>query len=192
MPTRQLRSLTILLVLVACAGACRRGGTAGPAVAPPAAPLAATALLYFDNSGGIQDSIREAIRDAESFQRIWTRATSRQPSPPPLPEVDFDRAMVFVVSNGRMTLEDMIRVDSVGVHVEESASGRRERVMQLIVRTIRGCGGFDSPAYPLAIVRVERFEGPLRVTERRERAEGCTGAGVLPPAKTLAIRLHDE
>lgn len=192
MPRRQLRSLTFLLLLVVCAGGCRRGGASGPAAAPPPAPVAPAALLYYDNSGGIQDSIREAVRDAESFQRIWTRATSSQASPPPLPQIDFDRAMVFVVSNGRMTPEDMIRVDSVGVHEEVSASGRRERVMQLIVRTVRGCGGFDSPAYPLAIVRVERFDGPIRVTERRERAEGCSGAALPRAADNLAMALRHE
>lgn len=193
MPNRDLRSLALLLLLLLAAGAaCRRGGTPTPATAPPAAPVTPAALLYFDNSGGIQDSLREPIRDAESFQRIWTRATSRQPSPPPLPQVDFRRAMVLVVSNGRMTPEDIIRVDSVGVHEEVSATGRREPVMQVTVRTIRGCGGFDSPAYPLAIVRVERFDGPIRITERRERAEGCTGAALAPVVGPLAVWMRDD
>jgi hypothetical protein len=29
----------------------------------------------------------------------------------------------------------------------------------------------------VALVRVERFDGPIRFTERRERAEGCPAAG---------------
>ena len=145
-------------------------------------------MLYYDNSGGIQDSLREVVRDAETFQRIWARATSTQSSPPAMPEVDFDRSMLLVVSTGRMTPEDMVRVDSVGVHEEVGATGRRERVMQAIVRTIRGCGGFTSDAYPLAIVRVARFEGPVRFTERRERAEGCMGAALDGQGPALAGR----
>lgn len=178
MPNRLLQRLAIVLLCAAVIGGCRRGGAAPapPPAAPPAAPVAATALLYYDNSGGVQDSLREVVRDAQALQRLWTRATSRQPSPPALPDIDFQRQMVLVVANGRMTPEDAIRVDSVGVHEEVSAGGQRERVMQVIVRTVRGCGGFTADAYPLAIVRVERFTGPIRWTERRERAEGCTGA----------------
>ncbi len=185
MPTRRLLATVVLLLALPAAG-CRRGGPPAPRAAPPAAPLAPAALLYYDNSGGIQDSLREVVRDAETFQRIWTRATSTQGSPPAMPDVDFDRSMLLVVSTGRMTPEDMVRVDSVGVHEEISATGSRQRVMQAIVRTIRGCGGFTSDAYPLAIVRVGKFEGPVRFTERRERAEGCTGAAAEGPGPILA------
>lgn len=165
---------------------CRRGGTAAPAAAPAAAPVAPAALLYYDNGGGVQDSLRLVVRDAATYRQIWTQATSTQASPPAAADVDFDRAMLLVVANGRMTPEDMIRVDSVGVHQEVSPSGSRQRVMQAIVRTIRGCGGFTSDAYPVAIVRVERFDGPVRFTERRERAEGCGGATRDLPAPMLA------
>lgn len=177
MPISRLVPLALLLASAVAPVGCRRGSAPVPAGPPPAAPVAPAALLYYDNSGGIQDSLREVVRDASSFGDYWTRATSTQASPPAQPAVDFGRAMVLVVSGGRMTPEDMIRVDSVGVHEEVGASGRRERVMQAIVRTIRGCGGFTADAYPLAIVRVERFDGPVRFTERRERAEGCVGAG---------------
>lgn len=174
---RHLRQAVLLAALFALPG-CGRGGGATPpvAAAPPAAPLASTALLYYDNSGGIRDSMRRVVRDPEEFRQIWRQATSTQSSPPALPAVDFDRGMLLVVSTGRMTPEDLVRVDSVGVHEEVSAGGARQRVMQAIVRTIRGCGGFSSDAYPLAIVQVERFDGPVRFTERRERAEDCAAA----------------
>lgn len=172
-PARLRLSLAAVLLLAGCG---RGGGAAPPAAAPAAAPIAPAALLYYDNGGGIQDSIRRVVRDEAEFRQLWTRATSTQPSPPPAPDVDFRRSMLLVVSNGRMTPEDLIRVDSVGVRQEVSPSGSRQRVMGAIVRTIRGCGGFNAEAYPLAIVRVERFEGDVRFDERRERAEGCTGA----------------
>lgn len=176
-------------VLSACGGG--GGGAAGlPSVAmgpPPAAPIEPAALLYYDNGGGIQDSLRMTIRDAAQFQDVWRRATSTQPSPPPLPEIDFNRSMVLVVSTGRMTPEDMVRVDSVGVYQEARETGGTQRVMQAIIRTIRGCGGFNSDAYPVAIVRVERFDGPIRFTERRERAEGCSGAFLDGAVPTFAV-----
>lgn len=173
---RSYQHIALLAALTVLPGCHRGGGISAPPAAPPAAPIAPAALLYYDNGGGIQDSLRLIVRDVETFRDIWTRATSTQPSPPAMPDVDFRRSMLLVISTGRMTPEDMVRVDSVGVHQEVSPSGNRERVMQAIVRTIRGCGGFNSDAYPLAIVQVERFEGPVRFTERRERAEGCTGA----------------
>lgn len=184
---RMIRFLLLAPVLMILS-ACGRGGGAAPPPAPAAAPIAPASLLYYDNGGGVQDSLRLVVRDAETYRQIWTRATSTQASPPAAPEIDFDRAMLLVVANGRMTPEDMIRVDSVGVHQEVSPSGSRQRVMQAIVRTIRGCGGFTSDAYPVAVVRVERFDGPVRFTERRERAEGCAGADAgSRPARGLAL-----
>ena len=179
MNSRTRRNALIPIVALALAACGGGGGGALPPAAmgpPPAAPVAPAALLYYDNGGGIQDSLRMTVRDAAQFQDFWRRATSTQPSPPPMPTVDFERSMVLIVSAGRMTPEDMLRVDSVGVYQEARETGGTQRVMQAIVRTIRGCGGFNSDAYPVAIVRVERFDGPIRFTERRERAEGCPGA----------------
>ncbi|HEX6924609.1 MAG TPA: hypothetical protein VF167_04240 [Longimicrobiaceae bacterium] len=192
MASYKLRSLLLLLGIALVLPACRRsGGTQAPAGPPPPAPLAPTALLYYDNSGGIQDSLRVVIRDAEEFERTWRRATSTQSSPPPMPTVAFDRAMVLLVAAGRMKPDDVVRVDSVGIHDEVTATGERERVMQVIVRTVRGCGGFSSDAYPLALVQVARFEGPVRFTERSERAAGCAGAALIE-SRPLYASKHSE
>lgn len=186
------RRIALFSLVAALLTACGGGGGGLPPASmgpPPAAPVAPTALLYYDNSGGVQDSLRMAIRDPAEFEAFWRRATSTQPSPPPLPEIDFERAMVLVVSAGRMTPDDVLRVDSVGVHQEAEPGGGTQRVMQAIVRTIQGCGGFNSDAYPVAIVRVERFDGPLRFTERRENSEGCPGAAIVSPVSpVLAFR----
>lgn len=160
-------------------GGCSRGAPP-PVIAPTFATLPETALIYYDNSGGIQDSLRLVIREPAEFGEIWERATSTQSSPPPLPPVDFEREMVVVAAAGRMTPADLIRVDSVSIREERIAGADSEQVMDVIVHTVRGCQEFTSDAYPLAILRVQRFDGRVRFTERRERAEGCVAAMLLP------------
>ena len=162
-----------MLTMVACGGV-RRGGGAAPAAAAAAwTALPSTAMVYYDNSGGIQDSVRMIVREGTALRDVWRQATSSQSSPPPMPEIDFAREMVLVVGAGRMTPDDMVQVDSVVVRTEPVAGTRPKRVMDVLVRTIRGCQTFRSDAYPLAIVRVPRFDGDVRFTERRDRAEGC-------------------
>jgi hypothetical protein len=80
-----------------------------------------------------------------------------------------------------MTPEDRIRVDSVGVRDVTDAVGETEEVMMVIVRTVEGCRRFNVDAYPVEIVRVPRFEGPVRFVERRERDPSCQNE---PPAPT--------
>jgi hypothetical protein len=157
-----------LAVLAGCGGG---GAVAAPA--PAFAPLPANALLYYDNSGGIQDSLRLVIREEASYRDIWGRATSTQSSPPPAPAIDFGREMLVVAAGGRMTPEDVISIDSVTIREDLVAPNRRERVMDVVVHTVRGCRAFTTDAYPLAIIRVRRFDGEVRFTERRLRADGC-------------------
>ncbi len=169
-----------------------RGGSPPAATAPPAAaPLAPTAVLFYDNSGGIRDSVRMVVRDQERFRQIWRQATSTQSAPPAAPAIDFGRAMLLVVAAGRMTPEDAVHIDSVSVREETDGDGGRSEVLQAVVRTVRGCGGFSADAYPLAIVQVARYEGPVRFVERREAAAGCPGAATAAPAPSLAkLRLR--
>jgi len=172
----------LLLLLVLLGGGCRRGGGASPppAIAPtPVAPIAPSEVIFYDNGGGVRDSVRLVVRDPDEFRTLWERATSTQLSPPPLPSVDFSRQMVLVIGAGRMTPEDQIQVDSVGVRDEATPDGGRQRVLEAVVRTIRGCQQFNSDAYPVVFVRVERFDGTVRFTERRERAAGCEPGAML-------------
>ena len=177
-----------LILAASLSAACRRGGAPAPgaaviaATAPTPQPLSPAATVYYDNGGGIQDSLRVVVRDEATLRDFWRRATSTQPSPPPLPAVDFSREMVVVVSGGRMSPADQIRVDSAGVRDEVGAPGARQRVLEVVVRTVRACQTFNSEAYPVAIVRVPRVEGSVRFTERRERGAGCPGAAGAPPA----------
>ncbi len=167
------RLLALLAVLTGLA-ACHRGKPAAVAAPTPAlAPIERMARLYYDNGGGIQDSVRMVVRDAPAFAKLWQRATSQQDQPPPVPTVDFDHQMVLVAGAGRMTPEDQIQVDSVGVRKESGADGKVRDVLTAYIRTIVGCHRFNAAAYPLEIVQIRRFDGPVRFAEMRITPTNC-------------------
>lgn len=167
-----MRHRPILILGAALLTACRGGGA--PATPTPSFnPVTTAERLYYDNGGGIQEEMRLVVRDAATLADVWQRVTSRQVEPPPAPQVDFTREMLLVVAAGRMTPEDEIRVDSVGIRSETTATGRTERVMAVIVRIREGCRRFNADAYPLEVVRVRRFDGPVNFVERREQAADC-------------------
>lgn len=166
--------LSLVLAATVLAG-CGGGGGAGGAVTSgptPAAfawePVPAASRLYYDNSGGVRDSLRVVVRDAGTLGVIWAQATSGQSSPPPPPAVDFDREMILLVAAGRKTAEEQIRVDSLAVQ-----NLRGERTLFAVVQLTEGCGRFNIDAWPLEIVRVSRVNGPVEFVERRTRTAGC-------------------
>ena len=123
-------SAKILALLALGVGACGGGDPPPPGAAysppPPPAPLADRDRLYYDTTGGIADSVRIVVRTPEEFVATWTEATSRQADPPPPPSLDFATRMAVVVGAGRMTPEDQIRVDSVGIRTVTDAEGESE------------------------------------------------------------------
>jgi len=180
------RVLGTLLIAVAVAGCGLVGGGASPPDLPsggpaPAqqqdvlGPVSGQSRLYADNTGGFTDSLRLVVRDEGGWEDAWRRATSGQSSPPPRPAVDFRENMVVVVAAGRLTPEDRIRVDSVGVRSVRMEDGTLEDAFEIVVRTVQGCGRLRVDAFPFEIIRTRRFEGPVRFIERRSTAEGCGG-----------------
>ncbi len=166
---------TLCAALVLMAGACgmhRKAAPPPPQAAPALAPISPLARLYYDNGGGIQDSVRLVVRDPNALASAWQRATSGQASPPPQPTVDFGHDMVLVVGAGRMTPDDQIHVDSVGMR-KENADGKVRDVLIAWVSTIESCRRFRAEAYPLEIVRVRRFDGTVRFAEQRVKPTGC-------------------
>jgi hypothetical protein len=137
--------------------------------------------LYYDTTGGIADSVRIVLRTSEEFAQVWQEATSRQENPPAPPTLDFTRRMAIVAGAGRMTPEDQIRVDSVGIRTVTDAEGESEEVLVVIVRTLRGCGRFALEAFPLEIVSVPRHEGDVRFLDRSEQDPNCDAALVREP-----------
>jgi hypothetical protein len=160
-------TLLVLCVLILAAG-CRR--SAPVPVQPEWRPIAPVARIFYDNSGGVRDSLRLVIRDESQLKSLWDQVTSTRSDPPPVPAVDFGREMVLVVAAGRMIAEDEIRVDSVTVREDRTADGRTEEVLAAMVRTIIGCRRFDIEAYPVEMVRVQRFPGTVKFVEIREQA----------------------
>ncbi|CAN5819168.1 hypothetical protein BH23GEM11_BH23GEM11_13510 [soil metagenome] len=172
---------TVILLVVLALAACGRGQSSPPPAAAPgfqlqpptSEPYPAPQRLYYDNGGGIQDSLRVVVREEGGLRARWEQATSRQTVPPPPPEVDFGRDMVVLVSAGRMTTEDQIRVDSATVTRSMDQSGEMQSVLVIHVRTTRGCGRFNVDAFPIELLRLRRFDGEVRFSERSSQAEGC-------------------
>lgn len=168
----------ILVGLLGAAGATACFHHGKPAAPPPPEPVPTAARIYYDNGGGIQDSVRMVVRDEQGLRSIWQQATSQQSSPPPVPTIDFSHEMILVVAAGRMTPDDQIHVDSVAVRQLPNAQGKMEKGLRVLVDVIRGCNQFQAAAYPLEIVRVQRYDGPVEFVEKRTRAQGCApGSG---------------
>ena len=168
---RVLLGLVALLLAAGAVAAC--GGKAAPAQPAPIQALAPMARLYYDNSGGLQDSLRLVVRDADALASIWQRATSGQATPPPPPTIDFTREMVLVAAAGRMTPDDQIQVDSVAVRKERTAEGKLADVLTAWVRVTQGCRRFKADAYPVELVRVRQFAGAVHFLDQRVQTAGC-------------------
>lgn len=172
MPTAiPMRTALLVLSLALAAAACGRGSSP-----PPPAPLGALSIdarELNDDSGGIPDSVTLVIRDAATLQDVWTRATSKQNPPPPMPQLDFGRQMLLLVAAGRIQPEIELRVDSVGVRRELMPDGRQREVLTVLYIVTEGCRRLNQDAWPLEIVRVRRFDGDVRFIGRREQASNC-------------------
>jgi len=144
-----------------------------PAVPPPTAPAApvdnmepidSSARIYYDDATDFTDSLRLTIREQEKWLNVWSRATRRQASVPPIPTIDFRQDMLLLVSAGRMNSGDQIHVDSVGTQGGHPVA---------IVRITVECHPFPTNSYPLEIVRVPRAEEPVTFVERHAKSGDC-------------------
>lgn len=127
-------------------------------------PLPDSAEVYYDNGLAFADSARIVVRDSAAWRAMWQRATRPQTSPPPMPDVDFNREMIVVAAAGRMKPGDVIHVDSIAVSGSTTV---------LAVRTITACQPFPSDAYPFEVIRIRRRDGPVQFVEHRTRAPSC-------------------
>lgn len=167
----RVMGVVALGALVALA-ACRSGGGPPPPEEPeaPMVPLAPGAELYYDDSGGVTQEIREVVRDPEGLREMWEQATEPRSEPPPVPDVDFEESMVLVVGAGRMSPGDRIQVDSAGVRTERTTEDEEE-IFEVIVRTVEACVDVSGEAFPLHVVRVPRFDGRVSFAERSDEEE---------------------
>src|SRR5687768_11004696 len=58
--------------------------------------------IYYDDVTAFRDSARLTINDPDTWRSTWLRATQAQASPPALPEIDFQRYMLVLVSAGSL------------------------------------------------------------------------------------------
>jgi hypothetical protein len=154
-----------LLLAVGCGGS--GGGAPGVPTFPP------PAQLYYDDAGGIPDSVRLVVRGQRDWEDVWSRATSRRADPPPLPEVDFSQDMVLIAAAGQMATGDRIYIDDLSVRRQLTADDDPEDVLDIVVQTIKGCGRFAGETYPVEIVRVLRFDGPITWVEQSRTNPDC-------------------
>jgi hypothetical protein len=166
MPIRALfLSILVVALVAACGGRTAPPGTVTRSLSPE--------LVFSDNSGGIQDSMRVVIRNADTWRDRWRDVTAAHEQPPALPQIDFSNEMVVLVAAGRMTIEDQIRVESATVRSGRDARGRPEEVLEIEVQIVQGCGRLQRDGYPLEIVRVQRFDGPANFVVRRHQDPNC-------------------
>lgn len=170
-------ALTLFLSTCIIAAACGRGG--GVAAPAPIAPVSLEARVFYDDDVGIRDSTTMVIRSRAELDEAWRRIGAAGSTRPPLEQmtelagVDFNRQMLVLVAAGRMQRGDEIQVDSVGRRTEFDDGGRSQQALVVQFRITEACQRFPDTAYPLAIVRVTRFDGPVRFVGRRERAPNC-------------------
>lgn len=145
----------------------------GPSAPAPIPEIEQNDILYHHDGSGIADSVRLVVRDQEELEQLWQQATARRSDPPGVPSVDFDRSMVLAVAAGTSSPGDQIHVDSAGVRKERTSDGGEQEVMKVFVRTVHACGEFQVDTYPLEIVRVQRFDGPVEFLEESEAGAGC-------------------
>ena len=138
-----------------------------PKPAPPAdemRPVGTDDRVYYDDATAFRDSVRLIITEPDTWKSTWLRATQAQATAPALPDVDFRRYMLLLVSAGRLKPGDEIHVDSVGL--------QRGRPVA-VVRTTVDCHPFPGDAYPLEIVRMKRSDSTVSFLERRGKSEDC-------------------
>lgn len=161
----------VSFLLVAVAAAC---GRASPAPLPAAlAPVPEQAELLYLTTSGIRDSGQVVVRDNAGYQSLWRRATSAQPNAVSAPPVDFTRDMVVMVAGGRMSPADQLHVDSVGVRRESTASGKPRDVLAVVYSVKEACSKLNGDAFPVDIVRVQKYAGEVRFVAHRARGSDC-------------------
>jgi hypothetical protein len=174
------RALTIAWIplLAGCLFGGKKNAPQPAAAAAAPAPAVRTPYppperVYYDNGGGIQDSLSIVIRDDATLKPLWTRATSAQPSPPASPTADFSREMFVLVSAGRKALEDEIHITGATVTPKLNSAGATEDVLDITVELRQGCRRVQSDGYPVEIVRMRRFTGPIHFVEQTVPAQNC-------------------
>jgi hypothetical protein len=116
-----------------------------------------TVVKYFTN--GPRQDIQAIITTKREWKKIWKRAHSNFDPVPPLPQIDFSRRMIIVVSV--QYLPDPSHNLSIS-KVTKTADGLKVLIKE-VVRRGPGCGAVpDVLVHPLHIVEADLVDRKLR------------------------------
>jgi len=127
----------------------------------------------FSQYSGIADSQRVVIRDTSAWRQYWTAVHRPFIPAPAVPDVDFRREMILLVSMGtRPSGGFVIRIDS--------AMTDAQRVLVQVTQIVpgRGCAVPAVVTRPVDLARVPATSLPVSFAERVERTD-CLTAGAL-------------
>jgi hypothetical protein len=150
---------TAALLVAACAAG-------GPLAEEEAVTELAFETVLHERSSGLDEGLRETIRDERSWGELWARIHRRAIPAPPLAPVDFSRHMLVVVAAGtRRSSGFEIAVRKVTL--EEG------RIAVEVVETCPPPGSITAMALtqPVEVVRLEKL--PQTPVFRESRGPSC-------------------
>lgn len=117
---------------------------------------------YFRFNSGMPNELMAAIRRAEDWRAQWRLASAHFGSPPPEPEVDFEKDMLLIAAMGprgsggySVDIERVVeRSDELIAHVRFTSPGER-------------CGAIAVITSPADIVRLPKSEKTIRWEVKR-------------------------
>jgi hypothetical protein len=134
---------------------------------PPGSPIPIVRLrsepFSFSFVSGFDKPARLVVRDAATWQAIWTQIF-RGGSVPPLPAIDFSSEMVVVTALGSHSS------GGYGILIE-GASEAGANGVAIAVRSISPgptCGVTAAFTQPVDVARMPRRDGPVSFIERNE------------------------
>ncbi len=125
-----------------------------------------------DLADGIPETALAALTGALFRGIVDATATTGQ-GRPRLLQLEAEGGHLIVAGAGRLTSDDQLRVDSVALSREMNPQGSMEERLNVFVSVILACQRFEIAGYPLEIVRLRRYDGPIRFHDRRRQADGC-------------------
>jgi hypothetical protein len=102
-----------LIVLGVVAAACSAGAVGESSPHPPGGEVAFTTLLQVAVPGQSGEALREVVRDAAAWSRLWARLRAGSSLPETPPAVDFDRDMVIVAAMATQSCVSKVTIGAI-------------------------------------------------------------------------------
>lgn len=150
-----------LLLVPALLAACDSSTPTAPRESPLAVETVASAFY-----SGFTSPRRATLRTAGEWAEAWQTLYAGQSEVPPLPAVDFDRALVVVVAAGNRPT-GCYAIDVTGASLRGEGA-----VLFEVTETVPGpaCACTLALTQPVHIVKIPRVAGPVTFVERRFEA----------------------